>query len=312
MRWQATSPSLEADLTTSALFPKPCRLEGAYLECGQTGLVGSLEFPWLEGTLSRVLVNIEWQNGQRLQRMLTPSSPTLGVYGIPSGSVRFLTPILVDYTLLGVEHILLGFVIICCVVASCSWCPNRRRLVATITAFTVARPTLAATVLDLVAFDRAVEAVIALSIVLVCAECLRRKLRSRGVRPGRCRSGSGCCRPRFRFRAARAGRPEAHPRGAPLLQPGRGARSAGGGRGAARAVSPGHAISSRAPLAAAERTSTRGRASGGVLVARTGGENAERLSASAVVLRRRASRSRRRARSRSSRCRARRSRFRLV
>lgn len=175
VRWQATSASLEADLTTSAVFPKPCRLEGAYLECGQTGLVGSLEFPWLEGTLSRVLVDIEWQNGQRLQRMLTPSSPTLGVYGISNGSVRFLTPILVDYTLLGVEHILLGFDHLLFVVALMLLVPNRRRLVATITAFTVAHSlTLAATVLDLVRIPIApVEAVIALSIVLVCAECLR-------------------------------------------------------------------------------------------------------------------------------------------
>jgi hydrogenase/urease accessory protein HupE len=175
VRWQATSPSLEADLTTSAVFPKPCRLEGAYLECGQTGLVGSLEFPWLEGTLSRVLVDIEWQHGQRLQRMLTPSSPALAVYGIPSGSMRFLTPILVDYTLLGVEHILLGFDHLLFVVALMLLVPNRRRLVVTITAFTLAHSiTLAATVLDLVRIPIApVEAVIALSIVLVCAECLR-------------------------------------------------------------------------------------------------------------------------------------------
>jgi hydrogenase/urease accessory protein HupE len=175
IRWQSTSPTLQADLAASAVFPKPCRLEGAYLDCGAGGLVGSLEFPWLEGTLSRVLVDVEWQNGQRLQRMLTPSSPALAVYGIPSGSVRFLAPIIVDYTRLGVEHILLGFDHLMFVVALVLLVPNRRRLVATVTAFTLAHSiTLAATVLDLVRIPiTPVEAVIALSIVLVCAECLR-------------------------------------------------------------------------------------------------------------------------------------------
>jgi hydrogenase/urease accessory protein HupE len=175
VRWQSTSSTLEADLAASAVFPKPCRLDGTYLDCGSGGLVGSLEFPWLEGTLSRVLVDVTWQNGERLQRMLTPSSPSVAVYGVPSGGVRFLTPIIVDYALLGVEHILLGFDHLMFVVALVLLVPNRRRLVATVTAFTLAHSiTLAATVLDLVRVPSApVEAIIALSIVLVCAECLR-------------------------------------------------------------------------------------------------------------------------------------------
>lgn len=175
VRWQATSPSLAGDLATSAVFPKPCRLDGAYLDCGAAGLVGVLEFPWLEGTLSRVLVQVEWQDEKRLERMLTPSTPSVHVYGIPSGSLRFLLPVVVDYTWLGVEHILLGFDHLLFVVALMLLVPNRRRLVATITAFTLAHSiTLAATVLDFVRVPiPPVEAVIALSIVLVCTECLR-------------------------------------------------------------------------------------------------------------------------------------------
>src|SRR5204863_3481547 len=80
-----------------------------------------------------------------------------------------------DYVRLGVEHILTGYDHLLFVVALTLLVRKRRPLVATITAFTVAHSiTLASTVLGLVSVPSApVEATIALSIVLVCAECLR-------------------------------------------------------------------------------------------------------------------------------------------
>jgi hydrogenase/urease accessory protein HupE len=81
----------------------------------------------------------------------------------------------VDYTKLGVEHILTGFDHLLFVVALTLLVRRGRALLATITAFTVAHSlSLAATVLGVISLPAPpVEATIALSIVLVCAECLR-------------------------------------------------------------------------------------------------------------------------------------------
>jgi len=139
VRFQANSPTLQAELRSPALFPARCHLTGEYLDCGQAGLAGAIEFPWLAGSLTRVMVDIEWLDHTRLLRIVTASRPSLAVYGIPvQGQLRFLSPIIVDYTRLGIEHILTGLDHLLFVVA-----------------------------LTLV------EASIALSIVLVCAECLR-------------------------------------------------------------------------------------------------------------------------------------------
>jgi hydrogenase/urease accessory protein HupE len=118
------------------------------------------------------MVEIEWQGGARLLRIVTASARTLTVYGGEGGSLR---PVVVDYTRLGVEHILTGFDHLLFVVALTLLVRRRRALLATVTAFTAAHSlTLAATVLGLVSVPSApVEATIALSIVLVCAECLR-------------------------------------------------------------------------------------------------------------------------------------------
>jgi len=175
VRWRASSRTLQEDLASAAVFPPACRLRGPYLECGAAGLVGSIEFPWIEGTVARVVVDIEWRNGTRLLRVVTPSAPRLKVYGLPASGVRALGPIVVDYTRLGVEHILTGFDHLLFVVALALLVRRRASLVATITAFTVAHSlSLALTVLGVVRVPSPpVEASIALSIVLVCAECLR-------------------------------------------------------------------------------------------------------------------------------------------
>jgi hydrogenase/urease accessory protein HupE len=175
VRWHASSRTLNEDLGTAAVFPRPCRLVGARLACGPAGLVGEIAFPWLEGTLTRVVVDVEWRNGTRLLRVASPGSPRVRVYGIPTTGLRALAPIVVDYTSLGIEHILTGFDHLLFVVALTLLVQRRRQLLATITAFTVAHSvSLALTVLGFVRVPSPpVEASIALSIVLVCGECLR-------------------------------------------------------------------------------------------------------------------------------------------
>jgi hydrogenase/urease accessory protein HupE len=175
MHFQAGSGTLQRQLAAApALFPKPCQLAGASLTCGPGGLVGTLQFPWLEGTLTRLMVEIEWLGGARLQRIATASARTFTVYG-GAGGLGVLKAVVADYTRLGVEHILTGFDHLLFVVALTLLVRKRRSLVLTITAFTVAHSlSLAATVFGLVSVPAApVEATIALSIVLVCAECLR-------------------------------------------------------------------------------------------------------------------------------------------
>ncbi len=174
IRFQSGSPSLRA-IDTPALYPSHCRLEKTALACGPEGLSGSIEFPWLSGSLTHLLVDIQWLDGSHLQRMVSPESAQLTVYDRGATGWAALWPVLSDYGWLGIEHILLGFDHLCLVFALTLLLRGRRRLVATISAFTVAHSiTLALSALGLVRIPIGpVEAMIALSIVLVCAECLR-------------------------------------------------------------------------------------------------------------------------------------------
>jgi hydrogenase/urease accessory protein HupE len=175
VRWHASSQTLQDDLQTAVVFPAPCRLQADRLDCGSAGLVGTIAFPWLEGTLTRVVVDVAWRDGSRLLRVVSASSPTLHVYGLAASGWRALRPIVADYTKLGVEHIWTGFDHLLFVVALALLVRRGRKLLATITAFTVAHSvSLALTVLGVVHVPSPpVEASIALSIVLVSAECLR-------------------------------------------------------------------------------------------------------------------------------------------
>lgn len=176
VRFRSSSSTLQRELASPAAFPKACRLEGSYLNCGSEGLVGAIEFPWQGGTLTKVMVEIQWLSGMRLLRVVPPSSASVSVYGIPpSAGLAQLKPIAVEYVKLGVEHILSGFDHLLFVIALAILVRGGAKLVSTVTAFTLAHSvSLAATVLGVVNVPAApVEACIALSIVLVCAECLR-------------------------------------------------------------------------------------------------------------------------------------------
>ena len=173
--WQTTAKTLQA-LREPARYPSPCRRDGALLDCGPLGLAGTIDFPWLEGGESRVTVLIDWLSGSRLLRVLNGATTSLTVYGIPaSAGYRFLEPIAADYTRFGVEHILAGFDHLMFVLAVTLLVRDRRALLLSITAFTLAHSlTLAATVLGWLSLpSAAVETTIALSIVLACTECLR-------------------------------------------------------------------------------------------------------------------------------------------
>jgi hydrogenase/urease accessory protein HupE len=175
VKWQASSASLQQDVSSPALFPNGCKLDGEYLDCSDHGLSGRIEFPWLEGTLTHVMVDIEWQGQPRSLRTVTASSPSLLVDSASVSGFAVVGSVAVDYVTLGIEHISTGFDHLLFVVALTLLVRQTRALIVTITAFTLAHSlSLAATVLGVVNVPAPpVEASIALSIVLVCAECLR-------------------------------------------------------------------------------------------------------------------------------------------
>lgn len=145
---------------------------GAYVErwsvrCpgGLTG--GTLHVDGLRSTLTDVLVRIERSDGSTLVDRIEPAHPSLVVAAAPNAWTLAGT-----YFGLGVEHILLGIDHLLFVLALVMLVRGRRRLVGTITAFTVAHSvTLAAATLGWADVPSApVEAVIALSIVFVASE----------------------------------------------------------------------------------------------------------------------------------------------
>ncbi len=132
------------------------------------GLVGeTVRIEGLSATLTDVLVRLERTDGTVQIARLTPDSPAFVVEAVPSA-----WSVTGTYLALGVEHILLGIDHLLFVLALLLLVGSWRRLVATITAFTVAHSiTLAGAGLGFVHIpQRPVEAVIALSIVFVAAE----------------------------------------------------------------------------------------------------------------------------------------------
>ena len=143
---------------------------------GLTG--GTIAIDGLSGTMTDVLVRIERSDGTTLVTRLSPAEPSFVVQASPSALQVAST-----YLGLGVEHILLGIDHLLFVLALLILVEGRRRLVGTITAFTVAHSlTLAAATLGFVnAPQTPVEAIIALSIVFVAAEIIRARQGSPGL-----------------------------------------------------------------------------------------------------------------------------------
>jgi len=132
---------------------------------GLTG--GTLHIAGLSATMTDVLVRLERLDGTTLVTRLTPSAPSYVVEAAPRA-----TQVAATYLKLGVEHILGGVDHLLFVLALLLLVKGRRRLIATVTAFTVAHSlTLAAATLGFVQVPGPpVEAAIALSIAFVAME----------------------------------------------------------------------------------------------------------------------------------------------
>jgi hydrogenase/urease accessory protein HupE len=126
----------------------------------------------LEGTMTDALVHIEFADGTNWTQRLTPHQPaaTIPAHESPLAVAAIFLRLGIEHILTGVDHLL--FVLALLIIAR-----GPRRLLITVTGFTVAHSiTLALATLGLVHVpQRPVEAVIALSIAVVAMEIVHRR-----------------------------------------------------------------------------------------------------------------------------------------
>ena len=147
------------------------RLERRVIDAGEAGLAGKrIEFPGLQATITDVLVRVALLDGTRAATLVRPSEPWIEI-AAASGPLAVAGAYLVH----GVEHILLGFDHLLFVLALILIVRSLRVLLMTITAFTLAHSiTLALATLGVLHVPGPpVEAMIALSILLLACEILR-------------------------------------------------------------------------------------------------------------------------------------------
>ena len=154
------------------------RFQHASLAC-PTGLAGkAFTVNGLAQTQTDVLLRVEYLDGSSSSQRLTPWGPAVTIPERPSA-----LQVATTYLVLGVEHILLGIDHLLFVLALLLIVRGVGRLVATVTAFTVAHSvTLGAATLGWVQVPSApVEAIIALSILFLASELARQRTAAVGT-----------------------------------------------------------------------------------------------------------------------------------
>lgn len=176
----------------SAVLPEGCVMRkpteplwdgGAYVARWTTRCMGGLEggviqIDGLDETRTDVLVRFDFANGASESRRLTPGDSS---FEVPSRPSRL--EIVRTYLMLGFEHILGGLDHLMFVLALLILVRGKRRLIVTVTAFTLAHSlTLAGATLGLVHLPGPpIEASIALSIVFVASEIMHSRQGRRGL-----------------------------------------------------------------------------------------------------------------------------------
>ncbi|HEY5622479.1 MAG TPA: HupE/UreJ family protein [Gammaproteobacteria bacterium] len=162
--------SCELDSELRTYVVRDAQIQTTELACPE-GIAGlTLAIGGLPSTQTDALVRIDYLNGASFVSRLTPDDPMLVVPEQPSAWELVWT-----YFVLGVEHILIGIDHLLFVLALLLLIRGVRRLVLTVTAFTVAHSiTLAATTLGWMSVPGApVEATIALSILFLATQLAR-------------------------------------------------------------------------------------------------------------------------------------------
>jgi hydrogenase/urease accessory protein HupE len=180
-QWSASNDKRAGAADLHPSWPDNCSIEANVLHCGDKGLWGTLGIDGVGTAYSAAIVKVFWLDGQSRVYTLTAGQPSTRIYG-SADDRRGIGEIASAYTVLGIEHILSGFDHLAFVLALLFLVGFNRRLVLTISAFTLAHSvTLALSALGWLTLNSPpVEATIALSIMLVAAEALHdRKTLSR-------------------------------------------------------------------------------------------------------------------------------------
>ena len=154
-------------------------LERRWIDGGANGLTGKrIEFRGLQLTITDVLVRVEMLDRRAWTTLAHPSQPWFELAGAPSK-----LHVAGAYLRLGIEHIWSGVDHLLFILGLMILVKGRRRLIATVTAFTVAHSiTLAGATLGFVHVpQQPVEACIALSIVFVATEIIHARQGWQGI-----------------------------------------------------------------------------------------------------------------------------------
>jgi HupE/UreJ protein len=148
-------------------------VERRWVDAGPNGLAGErIEFAGLQLTITDVLVRVQTLDGGYSTTLIRPSRPWIEI-----AAARGPLAVVGAYLMHGIEHILFGFDHLLFVLGLILIVRNTRMLLLTVTGFTVAH----SITLSLATFGilhvpgRPVEACIALSILLLASEILRRQ-----------------------------------------------------------------------------------------------------------------------------------------
>jgi hydrogenase/urease accessory protein HupE len=175
-QWSATNDKRPMGNDLLPRWPDSCTAGPNVLHCGKGGLKGALAIEGVGQRYSAAIVKVFWLDGQSRAYTITSAQPSVQLYG-SANDQRGRGEIARAYTVLGVQHILSGIDHLLFVAGLLFLVGFRRRLIGTITAFTVAHSiTLACSAFGwLTLRPPPVEATIAMSIVLVATEALREK-----------------------------------------------------------------------------------------------------------------------------------------
>jgi hydrogenase/urease accessory protein HupE len=146
-------------------------------------LIGEIHFNNLP-LHADVVVRIEWLNGNQYTQTLSSQSQSVSLSSADAGASGWYQ-VLTTYIVIGIEHILLGLDHLLFVIGLILLVGFQRNLIWTVTAFTLAHSlTLALSVTQVVSISQTpVEIIIALSILLVAAESLDRRITLARRRP---------------------------------------------------------------------------------------------------------------------------------
>ena len=175
-QWSAGNDKRPMGDDLTPRWPASCAAGPNILHCGAAGLKGTMSVDGVGKRYSAALVKVVWLDGQSRVYTFTSAQPSAQLYG-SADDRRGRGEIARAYTILGVEHILSGIDHVLFVAGLLFLVGFRRRLIGTISAFTLAHSlTLACSAFGWITLrPPPVEAAIAMSIVLVASEALRER-----------------------------------------------------------------------------------------------------------------------------------------